>query len=263
MRLTVVGCSGSMSGPRSPASSYLLQADDGEREWNVLLDLGAGAFGALMRYLDPARLDAVVLSHLHADHVVDITGLEVFLRYHPGGALPPVRVIGPAATAQRVAGLTMDSVDSLDHSFRFETLTDGSVHHVGPMRLDACEVAHPIEAYGVRVTGPSADGSGQVRLGYTGDSDSCDGLLEVARDADLLLSEAAFQEGRDTVRGIHLTGLRAGRLAQQAGARRLVLTHLPPWNDVETIRREASSAYRGPIDLASPGATWELGGVGR
>ncbi|MEE6280451.1 MBL fold metallo-hydrolase [Georgenia sp. MJ170] len=258
MRLTVVGSSGSMSGPRSAASCYLVQASDGDRTWNVLLDLGSGAFGSLMRYLDPALIDAVVLSHLHADHVVDMTGLEVYLRYGPGGALPPVRVLGPAATPERVAALTMDTVESLGESFEFETLDAGSVHQVGPLRIEPREVNHPIEAYGLRITGPSTTGEGDVVLGYSGDTDTCDGLLEVAADADLLLCEAAFQEGRDAVRGIHLTGLRAGQAAHQAGAKHLVLTHLQPWNDAETIRTEARSAFGGPIGLAEPGATWEI-----
>ena len=258
MRLTVIGSSGSMSGPSSAASSYLVQAFDGERTWNIVLDLGAGAFGALMRHMDPRDIDAVVLSHLHADHVVDMTGLEVYQRYNPEGVLPPVRVLGPAATPERVAALAMDTVESLAHSFVFETMTSGSVHQVGPFRIEPSEVDHPIEAYGVRVTGPSKTGEGDVVLGYSGDTDACDGLLTVAAGVDLLLCEAAFQEGRDTVRGIHLTGLRAGETARSAGVERLVLTHVPPWTDVETIRREARSAYDGPIDVAEPGATWEF-----
>src|SRR5699024_8915920 len=141
-----------------------------------------GSFGALMRYLDPSLIDAVVLSHLHADHVVDMTGLEVYLRYQPGGALPPVRVLGPASTPERVAALTMDSVESLAHSFVFETLSTGSVHEVGPMRIEPSEVNHPIEAYGLRVTGPSEVGDGDVVLAYSGDTDACDGLLAVSSD---------------------------------------------------------------------------------
>ncbi|MCB0895289.1 MAG: MBL fold metallo-hydrolase, partial [Nocardioidaceae bacterium] len=69
MRLTIVGCSGSYPGPEAPASCYLLEADDaGGRTWRVLLDLGNGALGALHRYADPLAVDAVLLSHLHADH---------------------------------------------------------------------------------------------------------------------------------------------------------------------------------------------------
>ncbi len=264
MRLTTIGCSGSMSGPRSPASCYLVQAegDDGAgstRTWRVVLDLGSGAFGALLNHVAPADLDAVALSHLHADHVVDVTGLEVYRRFHPDGAMGPVRLLGPHGTRERVAQLTMaDDPDELDESFTFETFTPPTPVAVGPLLIEPVEVNHPVLAYGLRITGPSSTGAGNVVLAYTGDTDTCDNLLHLGRDADLLLSEAAFQEGRDTIRGIHLTGRRAGQVAERARARRLVLTHLPPWNDSAAVRAEAAAVYSGPIDLAQPGATWQL-----
>lgn len=90
MRLTVVGCSGSYPGPDSPASCYLLEAEapdetGGTRTWRLLLDLGSGALGALQRYVDPLTVDAVLLSHLHADHCLDLSGYYVLRKYHPIG----------------------------------------------------------------------------------------------------------------------------------------------------------------------------------
>ena len=84
MDLTIVGCTGSLPGPSSPASCYLLTVHDGQRDWRVLLDLGSGALGALQRHTDPLGLDAVVLSHLHPDHCLDLTGLKV-MRGATGG----------------------------------------------------------------------------------------------------------------------------------------------------------------------------------
>lgn len=106
MRLTIVGCAGSYPGPDSPASCYLLQAEDpGEpgRTWSVLLDLGNGALGALQRYVDPLAVDAVLLSHLHADHCVDMTSYYVLRKYHPSGTQPKIPVWGPKGTARRLA----------------------------------------------------------------------------------------------------------------------------------------------------------------
>jgi ribonuclease BN (tRNA processing enzyme) len=91
-------------------------------------------------------------------------------------------------------------------------------------------------------------------LAYSGDTDACEGLLPLARGADLFLAEASFQEGRDEVRGVHLTGRRAGRAAADAGCRRLLLTHVPVWTDPEVVLAEARSAFPGPVELARPGA---------
>jgi hypothetical protein len=96
MRLTVVGCSGSVPSVDSPASCYLVEADDGQRPWRVLLDLGSGALGPLQQHVDPTRLDAVLLSHLHADHCLDLCGLYVMLKYAPQAGTPePHRVRDP------------------------------------------------------------------------------------------------------------------------------------------------------------------------
>src|SRR3954465_8513241 len=104
MRLTVVGCSGSYPGPGSPASCYLVEADDADgRTWRVLLDLGSGALGALHRYADPLGIDAVLLSHLHPDHCLDLSGYYVLRKYHPRGAQPRIPVWRPDLPADLIA----------------------------------------------------------------------------------------------------------------------------------------------------------------
>ncbi|WP_311198120.1 MBL fold metallo-hydrolase [Ornithinimicrobium sp. INDO-MA30-4] len=104
MELTVIGCSGSVAGPDSPASCYLLRAEQDGRCWQIVLDLGSGALGGLQRHMDPLTLDAAVLSHLHPDHCLDLTGLHVMWTHHPvmqpSGRLP---VYGPSGTAERLA----------------------------------------------------------------------------------------------------------------------------------------------------------------
>ena len=103
MRLTVVGCSGSYPGPDSPASCYLVQAEHEGRTWSILLDLGNGALGQLHRYVDPLAVDAVFLSHLHADHCIDMTSYYVLRKYHPDGEQLPLSVWGPRRTSRRLA----------------------------------------------------------------------------------------------------------------------------------------------------------------
>lgn len=96
-------------------------------------------------------------------------------------------------------------------------------------------------------------------LTYSGDTDECQGLVDAARDADMFLCEAAFHEGRDDgIDGVHLTGLRAGRMAEQAGARRLLLTHLPVWNDPQRAVSEAAQAYDGPLTVAVSGMSYRV-----
>ena len=103
MRLTVVGCSGSVSGPESPASSYLVQAPYAGGTFSLVLDLGPGAFGALYRYLDPAEIDAFALSHLHPDHCLDLCGYYVAAAYSPTAPWPRRPLFGPAGTPERLA----------------------------------------------------------------------------------------------------------------------------------------------------------------
>ncbi|OLT54330.1 MBL fold metallo-hydrolase [Cellulosimicrobium sp. CUA-896] len=276
MRLVTVGCSGSFAGPDSPASCYLVQVPAAEaaaagfaaRDWSVVLDLGNGALGALQRFVDPLDVDALALSHLHPDHFVDVCGLYVYLRYHPvrgssrTGVPSRLPVLGPSGTARRIEeAYGSEPGDGLGGELDVRPWEPGAPVRVGPMTLEPFRVFHPVEAYGVRVTGPSGVRPGErAVLAYTGDTDVCDGVVELARDADLLLSEAAFHEGRDdgVERGIHLTGRRAGEVATAADARRLVLTHLPAWNDPERSRAEARETYPGPVDVATTGAVFEV-----
>lgn len=262
MRLVVLGCAGSFPGPDSAASGYLVQADDADgRTWTVLLDLGNGALSALQRFGDPMGLDAIGLSHLHADHMADLVVLNVLRRYHPDGPCGPVPVHGPTGTAERLAQMAgKDPATSTDGQFDVVEWQEGSPVAVGPLTLVPVAVEHPVPAFGVRVSGPSdTDPTRTVTLAYTGDTDDCAGLDTLAAGADLLLSEAAFLEGRDdAVRGVHLTGRRAGEVAARGQVGQLVLTHIPAWNDPALSLAEAAAAYDGPIALATPGAVHAL-----
>jgi ribonuclease BN (tRNA processing enzyme)/uncharacterized protein YhfF len=258
MRLTVVGCSGSFPGPESPASCYLLEAEHDGRTWRVLLDLGSGALGPLQRLLDPTTLDAVLLSHLHPDHCADLLGLYVVRRYRPQGPLPAkLPVHGPAATAERLA-LMYHGLEpgGMEGEFAFGVVADADPFTVGPFRVTPYAVNHPVEAYGYRV---EADGA---VLAFTGDTDDCPNLDPMLAGADLALLDSAFVDGRDEARDIHLSGSRAAAAAVRAGGvRRLVLTHVPAWNDREVCRAQAASVWPGPVEVAAAGEVFELGAV--
>ena len=251
MRLTVVGCSGSYPGPDSPASCYLVEAEHEERTWRILLDLGNGALGALHRYADPLAIDGVFLSHLHPDHCMDLCGYYVLRKYHPSGPRPTIPVWGPAGTAERMAR-AYDLPPDLGMTEQFDFLSYAEPVELGPFRVEAVPVVHPVPAYALRVT---ADGHTLV---YSGDTAPCAAFDEAATGADLLLAEASFRVGHDEPEGIHLNGRDVGLTATRAGVGRVVLTHVPPWHDPLRAIDEARTAYDGPLDLAIAGATYLL-----
>lgn len=253
MRLTVVGCSGSYPGPDSPASCYLVEAEDGDRTWRVLLDLGSGALGTLQQIVDPLSIDAVFISHLHPDHWFDMSGYYVLRKYHPSGPQPRIPVYGPSGVAERMAqGYGLPSDPGMREEFDFGTYAEDAPVTVGPLTFDVTRVAHPVETYAIKVT------HGDTSLVYSGDTGPCRALIELARGADLLLAEAAFREGENNPRDLHMTGKEAADIAVCAGVHRLVLTHVPPWYEAKLALEEARPVFRGPLELAHSGATYEI-----
>ncbi|MEO7979939.1 MAG: MBL fold metallo-hydrolase [Sporichthyaceae bacterium] len=250
MRLTVVGCSGSFPGPGSAASCYLVEADG----FRMLLDIGNGAVGAMQRHLEVRDLDAVLVSHLHPDHCIDLLALYVARTYDPRRSYRPLLVHVPSGGAEHFArAYGRAEHPGLVSAFDFHEWSAGP-HPVGPFTVTVARMAHPVQTWGMRV-----EHGGRV-LAYSGDTGPCDALVELARDADIALVESSFEAERDTHAppDLHLTGEQAGEAAARAGAQRLVLTHLPPWNDPEVSRRAAESTYDGPVELAVPGATYDL-----
>ena len=255
MRLTIVGCSGSFAGPRSPASCYLVQAEHEGRSWNLVLDLGNGALGALQRHMDPMAIDAVMLSHLHSDHCLDLCGLYVMQKYWPGPvSRTRIPVYGPMRTGARMArAYDLTPPDTMDTEFDFRELSDGAPVRIGPFTVTPHRVNHPVEAYGFRV-----EADGKV-LAYTGDTDTCDALKPLCHNASLVLSDSAFIDGRDVAQGIHLSGSRAAQAAVDAGGvQRLMLTHIPAWNDPAVCRAQAATVWPGRVELAEADAVHEL-----
>ena len=250
MKLTVIGCSGSVPGPASPASCYLLEAGG----FRALLDLGNGALGVLQRYCAVGDVDAVLLSHLHPDHCMDVLSLYVARTYDHHGGYPVIPVYGPRGSAAHLAGAYGRAEHpGLTGCFDFREWSPGS-HRVGPLEVAVTRVPHPVEAWAVRVT---HDGRS---LAYSGDTGPSPALVELARGADLALFEASFEEGRDddAPPDLHLTGRQAGEHAAAAGAQRLVLTHLPPWNDPAVSLAEARAVFAGPVEVARSGATYDV-----
>lgn len=252
MELIVLGCSGSGAGPYSPASGYLVRTE----ETSLVLDLGNGTFGTLQRHMDPFDLDAVVLSHLHPDHCADVSGLIVHRRYHPDGPGKIIPLHGPTESEVRLAVQYAPSSDEriatdLSDVFTYRPFDEGPAT-IGRIALTSAPVDHPCEAYGVRL---EHEGRSLV---YSGDTGPCQSLVDLARGADVLLCEATWSDSPQRPPGVHLSGLQAGRVAAEAGVRRLLLTHVPAWADGPELLGEAREVYSGDAELVTPDGRYRI-----
>jgi ribonuclease BN (tRNA processing enzyme) len=265
MELTVVGCSGSLSGPDSVASCYLVRAAYRDGVFSLVLDLGPGAMGQLFHYLDPRDVDAFGLSHLHPDHCLDLCGYYVASHYSPTGPWPLRPLYGPTGTAARLAraydvatpeGQRAETGLPITESFDYVDWQPSQA--IGPFRVATVRVDHPVEAYAIRVT---EDVPGGGVLVFSGDTGPSEALVGLAVGADLLLVEAAFLDRPDNPPGLHLSGRQAAETGAAAGVGAVVLTHIPPWHDRDEVLTEATPHFAGPVSLAVPGASWSIGSI--
>jgi len=232
MRLTVLGNNGSFPGPDSACAGYLLEAEG----MQILLDCGNGVLSRLQRYFPIEELDAVIVSHLHFDHMADLPvlkyGLETKLAL--GQCMNPLPLHAPA-TPEEVRR-TFES----PQVFALSPIEDGMLTQLGTVAVSFVRMDHPVESYAIVV---KAEGK---RFVYSGDTVYTPRLVDAASNADLFLCESTVVKGFGAGREVpHLTALQAGEIAAQAGTRRLLLTHL--WYEIpkEEYEAEARSAFPG------------------
>jgi ribonuclease BN (tRNA processing enzyme) len=248
MDLTVLGCAGTFPGPAPPCSAYLVEHDG----FRLVLDLGAGALGALQRHVDLLDVDAVYISHLHADHCIDLVAYSYARRYHPKGVPPRLPVYGPVGMAERLCNAFEEPpADGLLDVFDFHEVPTG-MQVIGPFQVGTVRANHPIECHAIRV---EAEGRS---LTYSGDTGECADLVDLARGTDLFLCEASWVDSESNPPDIHLSGREAGEHAQRAGVGKLLLTHLLAWADPDDVVAEARAAFDGPIERAECGAVHRI-----
>jgi ribonuclease BN (tRNA processing enzyme) len=249
MELIVIGAGPAYTDRRgTAAASYLVRADGAA----ILLDLGQGSFANLASTLEPSCLAAVLVSHLHPDHFVDLVPLRHYLRYEFD---PPrrVRVLGPAGLGDRLDALCAlpgFAAASLD----IEQLSLGEMR-IGPFVVEAGGVTHTDESYGLRVSVANSPGSGLV---YSGDCGRADDLVPLIRPGDTLLSEASFGAGPVPPGAEHLAAADAARAASVGGAARLLLTHIQMGFSRADTLAAAQSVFSGPAQLVADGDRFEL-----
>jgi ribonuclease BN (tRNA processing enzyme) len=237
VELTVLGCSGSYGGPLSNAcSGYLIRSGD----TTICVDCGNGTLGHLQQHADIEQLTAVVLTHEHPDHCVDLYGLHVLVRY--GIERKPVPVLAPVGLEAHLGALVGGDWGD---AFEWNVISDGDHAELGSLSVSFSRTDHPPPTYGVEIAG---DGS---RLVYTSDTGPGWTVGAFAPGADLVLSEATYLED-DKASPLHISAHEAGVAAREAGARRLMLTHLWPQNDQRRAVEEGSEAFGEPVMLATP-----------
>jgi ribonuclease BN (tRNA processing enzyme) len=264
MRITVLGKSPAWQDAGGACSGYLIEAGD----IRVLLDCGNGVFAKLREHCDYTDVDAVMISHCHADHFIDLIPYAYALLLtprqqpvpvagHPGTADParPRLIVPPGARQlfRQVVGAWGDE-ELIEQAFRVEDYDDRSVVELGPLRATFTEVPHFILTYAVDL----APEGGGARFTFGADCRPCEELVEAARDTDLMFVEATLPRPERTgIRG-HLTPGEAGDHARRAGARRVVLTHISDELDAEWAREEAARAFGGAVELARADDVFEV-----
>jgi ribonuclease BN (tRNA processing enzyme) len=264
LRMTVLGKSPSWQDADGACSGYLIEEDG----FHLLLDCGNGVFSKLRRFVDYVDVDAVVISHLHADHFLDLVPFSYALTYAPrqqpvpvdrwpGTDAParPALHVPPGATAmfRRVVG-AWGNEDLIENAFELREYVPTEPLEVGPLRVRFQPVPHFTETNAVEVA--SSNGGG--RITYGADHAPTDALVEFARDTDLLIIEATLpRPEREGPRG-HLTPGEAAEHARRAGARRVLLTHFTDELGADWVRREAEAAFGGPVDVAAEGGAFDV-----
>ncbi|MFI0791388.1 MBL fold metallo-hydrolase [Micromonospora rubida] len=248
MRLTVLGCAGSFPGPDSPCSAYLVEADG----FRLLIDFGSGALSTLQRYAGLHAPDAILLTHLHCDHMLDAVTYVVVRRYAPDGPCPVLPVYAPSGAPDRLALAYGQENSTVEDVYQFYGLEPGTFP-IGPFTVTVDRMNHPVETYGVRL-----EHEGRV-LCYSSDTAPCEALLRLAQDADVFLCEASYLDGVDNPPDLHLTGREAGEAATKAGVGRLLLTHLvAAWGSEALTVEAAGAAYDGPLEVVRSGGCYDI-----
>lgn len=254
MRLTVLGKSPAWADAGGACSSYLVE--NGERA--LVLDCGNGAFGKLRARRDYRDVDAVVISHLHGDHLLDLVPFAYALTVGPdGGELERPRLLAPAgaeAFFRRLAG-TWGDEELILTAFALEEYEPGAELEAAGVGIRPHEVPHFGPTNAIELTAPSGG-----RIVFGADGRYSNRLIAAAKDVDLLIAEATLPAA-DTApvedQG-HMSAAEAGRLATAAGAARLVLTHISDELDQERARAQAAAEYDGPVEVATEGSTYEV-----
>ncbi|MFS1299953.1 MBL fold metallo-hydrolase [Streptosporangium longisporum] len=251
LRLTVLGSATPYPDVDNPCSGYLVSGG-GARVW---MDAGTGTLARLRRHVGLDELDAIWISHLHADHSADLLTAYYGALYADVRLSAPIPLYGPPGIADRLAHFLTNgpSRSPIESAFAVHELHDGHRARVGPLTLTSREVAHGMPAFAVRVE------DGDASLVYSGDTAPCANLTSLAQGCDVLLCEADSGQAPAEGERVHHTPEEAGDTAASARAGRLIVTHVGPFlTPLQAVER-ASTRFTGPVEHAVPDAVFPIG----
>jgi ribonuclease BN (tRNA processing enzyme) len=250
MALIVLGTATPYPRADRACSGYLVRSS----KTTIWVDTGPGTLAQLQRFIGILDVDAIWLSHLHVDHCADLLAMYFALRFsnlHPQRKIP---AFGPKGwTARFETFLKGVSPHQMDEAFEVHELGDELRAVVGDMQLTAFAVEHGVLGYALRV-----ESDGAV-FTYSADTGSCRGVVAAAKGADLLLCEAGWAVRPEGVQPWHMTPAEAGNVARQAGAKRLLLTHLGADVVPDAAVDSAKETFGGSVEVATDSQTYSVG----
>lgn len=242
MKLTVIGHWGGYPAKDGASSMYTIEKDG----FLLVLDVGSGGLSKFQKYYHVTDIDAVIISHYHADHIADV------------GVLQHARLVQSYITGVKdelpIYGHKEDEMNfyKLNHDFtkavRYEP---NNVLNVGPFFIRFLRTRHSVPCYGMRIT------DGKNTIIYTADSAYQDEWIKFSLDADLLLADCNFYAHQDGKEAGHMNSKEVATIADRANVKEVILTHLPQYGNHENLVKEASEVYDGKISLAYEGLVWE------
>ncbi len=252
MRVTVLGKSPSWQDAGGACSGYLVQ----DEQTSALVDCGSGVFAKLRTVCNYLTVDAVVVSHMHADHFLDLIPFGCALIYGPrADGHQPLLLLPPGGTAAlQMLACGGGHDDLMDGAFAISEYDPAEHVLVGSLSFAFTPVPHFIATNAVQVRSSEGDGS----FTFGADHRATDALDAFAAGTDLLMLEATLAQSDPRTSLGHMTASEAGVVATQCGARRLVLTHISDERDCDAAVAEAQRTYSGPVEIAQEGAVYDV-----
>jgi len=235
-------------GAGQACSGYLVR----DSHTSLLIDCGTGVLSNLFRWMDPADLDALVISHLHVDHFLDIYPLRYYLQHGQTSRSEPLRVIAPEGALAFIGQLISEAGQKdLKGVFRFEEIKAGKSFEINELMLVFFEVPHLVTTYGMTV-------HGSKKMVYSSDCSVSPVLPQMASRADLLVAEATYTSREKENPTGHLNPKQAAEIAETARVKRLLLTHFWIKTGREEARIEAQKYFSGEVLIAKENLKIEL-----